>query len=604
MPVGAALEHPEIAVAAGVHEPRHHAAVARQVDQQGRRYLVPVPRVVPVILVMGLQRARLDVERDDGVRVKVVPGARVAGPRARIARAPIGESELGIEAARDPHRRATRAPRVAGPGVVAGLAGRRHRVALPDLLARLGIERDDEAANAALAARDADHDAAACRERRDRHVVAVVVILDGLVPDDGAALRIERDDARVGRRRVDLVAVQRDAAIRRVAHADVGGHLMPIAPEEVAGLGVDREDLVERRRHEHHAVVDDRRRLMAFSRARRHRPRGRQVRDVARVDSRERAVAPGVVLPQIHEPVARLRRLEPSVRHGAVASSVLRAGRERGQRQAGSQSQATVFGDHRDSYCGGAALNGSSGLESDAAFERTGDGERSVDDLQRQCRELPRRRAADDTRAVARIELRLVARALEAQHVAVPVRDVAARMRADAGVRDDAVCGTRARLVAELLGGQPHDDELIQPRAVADAARRRMHRIGEQLLRAERDVGRRRRPVRPCRRRRIRSRHQPAAVRRRRRSRRRARRRARRARGRSRLSARGGASSFDARRLFRAAPACASPELQASSALCGEGAGEHNGRADPENRDKRRPRTYRKAKGMRAKGGE
>ena len=240
--------------------------------------LVPVPRVVPVILVIALQRARLDVERDDGVRVEVVAGARVAGPWARVAGAPVREPELRIEAARHPDGRAAGAPRVAGPGVVAGLAGRGDRVGFPDLLAGVRVERDDEAANAALAARDADHDAAARGERRNRHVVAVVVVLDGLVPDDGARFRVERDDARVGRRRVDLVAVQRDAAIRRVAHADVGRHLMPIAPEQVAGLGVDRDDLVERRRDEHDAVVDDRRRLMAFGRARRHRPHGHRDR--------------------------------------------------------------------------------------------------------------------------------------------------------------------------------------------------------------------------------------------------------------------------------------------------------------------------------------
>ena len=220
--------------------------------EQRRRDLVPVPRVVPVILVIGLQRAGLDVERDDRVRVEVVAGAsrrRSTGPGLPVPQ--YVSPSFGIEAARDPDRRAARAPRVAGPGVVAGLAGRGDRVGLPDLLAGLRVERDDEAANAALAARDADHDAAARGERRDRHVVAVVVVLDGLVPDDGARFRIERDDARVGRRRVDLVAVERDAAIRRMAHADVGRHLMPVAPEQVAGLGVDREHLVERRRDEH-----------------------------------------------------------------------------------------------------------------------------------------------------------------------------------------------------------------------------------------------------------------------------------------------------------------------------------------------------------------
>ena len=282
-----------------------------------------------MILVVALQRARLDVERDDGVRVQVVAGACVAGPWAGIAGAPVREPELRIEAAGHPHGRAAGAPRIAGPRVAAGLAGRGDRVGFPDLLAGVRVERDDEAANAALAARDADHDAAARGQRRNRHVVAVVVVLDGLVPDDLARLGVERHDARVGRRRVDLVAVQRDAAIRRVAHADVGRHLMPIAPEQVAGLGVDREHLVEGRGDEHDAVVDDRRRLMTLGRARRHRPHGRQVGDVARVDAIERAVAPRAVLAQIHEPVARFGGLEPRIGHGAVAAALLRAQRAR-----------------------------------------------------------------------------------------------------------------------------------------------------------------------------------------------------------------------------------------------------------------------------------
>src|SRR5688572_19893656 len=88
-------------------------------------------------------------------------------------------------------------------------------------------------------------------------------------------------------------------------------------------------------------------------------------------------------------------------------------------------------------------------LESDSAFERARDHERAVDELQRERGQRQRRRTADDARAVAGIELRLVARAFEAQHVAVPVRHVAARVRADARVRDDAVGCARTRLVAE-----------------------------------------------------------------------------------------------------------------------------------------------------------
>src|SRR5579862_6891802 len=54
--VGLALEHPQIAVAARMHEALEVAAVAFDVDQQWRRYLIPIPIVVPVILVAALDR--------------------------------------------------------------------------------------------------------------------------------------------------------------------------------------------------------------------------------------------------------------------------------------------------------------------------------------------------------------------------------------------------------------------------------------------------------------------------------------------------------------------------------------------------------------------
>src|SRR6185503_15142250 len=173
-------------------------AVAWQVDEQRRGDLVPVPRVVPVVLVMRAQLAGVHLERDDGARVQVVTGPRVARPRAGVAGAPVREPELRVVAAGDPHRCAAGLPRIAGPRVVAGLAWARDRVRLPHLVAGLGVERGHEAANAALAARHAYHDLAARRERGHRHVVAGVVVGDGFVPHDGTGPRIQRDDPGVG----------------------------------------------------------------------------------------------------------------------------------------------------------------------------------------------------------------------------------------------------------------------------------------------------------------------------------------------------------------------------------------------------------------------
>src|SRR6185503_4589763 len=101
--------------------------------------------------------AGVDVERDDAVAVEVVAEPPAAVPIGRrIARAPEREVRLGIVRGGVPDRGATRAPRVAGPRVVAGLAGARDRVEAPDFLAGLRIERRDVSANSHVAAARAD----------------------------------------------------------------------------------------------------------------------------------------------------------------------------------------------------------------------------------------------------------------------------------------------------------------------------------------------------------------------------------------------------------------------------------------------------------------
>src|SRR5207247_1877491 len=181
--VRAALEPPEITVATRVHETFDHATVLRKVDQQRRRDLVPVPRVVPVVLVMAPDLAGVGVERDDGRRVEVVAGMHVAGPWPRVAGPPEREIELRIVVRGEPDRDAAGLPRVAFPRVVTRLARSRDRVGLPGLLAVARVEGGDVAADAELAARGPDHDLALRDERGQREVVAVLVIVDRRVPD-------------------------------------------------------------------------------------------------------------------------------------------------------------------------------------------------------------------------------------------------------------------------------------------------------------------------------------------------------------------------------------------------------------------------------------
>src|SRR5690606_4510799 len=126
--------------------------------------------------------------------------------------------------------------------------------------------------------------------------------------------------------------------------------------------------------------------------------------------------------------------------------------------------------------------------EADLPLELAGDNEPPVADLERLLGTRARCESHDDPLNVLRVELRLVARTPEAAHVAVPVRDVAAGMRADAGIRDDAVDGAGARIRCELGRIEPDDDDLVEPRSVPHDAGRRILRIGEDLLRADLEI--------------------------------------------------------------------------------------------------------------------
>ncbi len=298
-----------------------------------------------MILVVAFERPAVSVERDDRVGKQVVTGPRIADPRPRIARAPIGLVQLRVVGSRDPDRRPAALPGFAGPGVVAELAGPGNRVRLPDLLARLGIERRDETADAALAARDTDHDQPVNGQRRHRDVVTTVVVLDAGFPGNLSGYGVECHEDRVERRHVDLVAVQRDAAIGRMPETNIGRHLAPVHPQHVAVARIDREQLVQRRRHEHDAVVDDRRCLMPLGDAGVHGPYRPQLVDIARVDLIERAIAPAVVSAAEHQPVAVFGRNQTLVGHRRVIRYPLRDGKA-------GQQPACAGNDQRKTPCG------------------------------------------------------------------------------------------------------------------------------------------------------------------------------------------------------------------------------------------------------------
>src|SRR5262249_27625660 len=162
----------------------------------------------------------------------------------------------------------------------------------PRLLAGFRVEGDDVSADAELSARAADHDLALGDERRQGEVVSVLVVVDLRFPEHLPGPRIERDDEGVEGGDVDLVPVEADATARGVRLDDVLGQLALVAPDEVAGLRVQREHLVAGRSHEHDAVVDEWRRLMTLDRAAGVRPYRFEIAHVLRRDLAERAVAP------------------------------------------------------------------------------------------------------------------------------------------------------------------------------------------------------------------------------------------------------------------------------------------------------------------------
>ena len=148
-----AFEEPEVAVARRVNHAFIGLAAAFEIDEDGRRYFVPVPGIIRVVLMVTANRAGRDIEGDHGSSVEIVAGAFVTHPWAAVAGAPVGEIQFGVIVAGDPHGRATSLPLIAfGPGFAARLTGFGNRVGPPLLLAGFGIKGCHKTANAILAA--------------------------------------------------------------------------------------------------------------------------------------------------------------------------------------------------------------------------------------------------------------------------------------------------------------------------------------------------------------------------------------------------------------------------------------------------------------------
>src|SRR5712671_6641186 len=111
-----------------------------------------------------------------------------------------------------------------GPAVAAALARPRRGPEMPQLLARLGVERGELAARGAVAPRYAGIDRAFVIGRRGGDGVAVLPFADGRLPEELAGLGVQRNESAIKLAEEDLALAERDAAI--VPAAADGGDVL------------------------------------------------------------------------------------------------------------------------------------------------------------------------------------------------------------------------------------------------------------------------------------------------------------------------------------------------------------------------------------------
>ena len=100
-----AIEHIEEAGLAALHHRLDPTAVDRDVGKRGRSDGVVVPQIVMHHLEVPGQLAGLRVERDEAVRIEVVPGSPAAVVRhGRRAERNVDEAQLLVGAERRPRR--------------------------------------------------------------------------------------------------------------------------------------------------------------------------------------------------------------------------------------------------------------------------------------------------------------------------------------------------------------------------------------------------------------------------------------------------------------------------------------------------------------------
>ena len=178
---GDTVQHIEETVLRRLHDHLAHAAVDVEIEQHQLLHVVEIPVVVGNGLVVPLELAGGEVDREDRARVQIVEtrsAAKLLHPRFGVAGANVDEVRFGIVRESVPHGGAAAVlPEVTAPGF-RRLAQRfafvglrrvaRHGIEAPLQFACLRIDGNELSAGWFVAAGRADDHLAACDARRHR----------------------------------------------------------------------------------------------------------------------------------------------------------------------------------------------------------------------------------------------------------------------------------------------------------------------------------------------------------------------------------------------------------------------------------------------------
>ena len=328
-------------------------------------HVLVVPDDLAGVAVQGERRVVVEVRQVDAPQHELRRGR---GDR----RADIDQIQIRVVAGHHPGADVSALlERDVAPGLVARLAGARNQPPAPQLLAGRRVVRGDDAAERPAARVAAPPGVRlAVGDDRTRGLVGRVhrVVEDLGVPHHLARLRVQGDDVIVHRGVDDQLAVDGDVAVGLDQAADhvVAQVVRPVAavlPDQVAGHRVDGLDDVLRVRHEHHAVADQRRPLLAALARQGAAPDQPETADVVPVDLIEGAVAPAVERAAPHQPLVGARILQLRVGDRPDAIRFLRedgrCGRNRkddGRQAAGKQRREKP--ERRPAGCGHDASSG------------------------------------------------------------------------------------------------------------------------------------------------------------------------------------------------------------------------------------------------------